>query len=72
MNNSPYRPQPYMPSNSRVDNTMLASTGCGRRTSTLTWGFVVSSTIHTPYYDYYLSFKTTEERVEGTTCAYPS
>lgn len=72
MNKSSGRPQLHLRSLARVENPGAASTGCERSNPSLTRGFFLSSTIHTPYYDYEIHYIQRGSRREGTTCAYPS
>ena len=72
MNNSATHPQLRRQVAKPVRNWYQPSTACGRPITHLTRGFADSSTIHNPYYDYFIGLQQRAVRRKGIICAYPS
>jgi len=72
VNNYASRPQIALRGTRGVEKRSRPSTRCASPNAPLTRGFAESYTIHTPYYDYYISINTKDIRRRGTSCAYPS
>ena len=72
MNNSVIHPQPRRAGTRGVENPGAPSTPCALRDQSLTRDFAPSSTIHTPYYDYFRYFQMKNIRRRTSNCAYPS